>query len=121
MGDSVVNTCCEEIGARAVRKVYLITYSNANTNSCDREKFSTVVIEAFEAVNRAGSVNQWACCMGQHKNGAYHFHVCSFEQVAVLEKSEKIYNREKRYSPTLFWPRWPSYHDFYKAGQILHN
>ena len=76
MGDSVVNSCSEEIGARAVRKVYLITYSNANTNLYDREKFSTIVTEAFEAVTRGGLVNQWACCMELHENGAYHFHMC---------------------------------------------
>ena len=48
MGDSVCNTNCEEIGARAVRKVYLITYSNANTDLYDGEKFSTIVMRVLQ-------------------------------------------------------------------------
>ena len=76
MGDSVVNICCEEIGARAVRKVYLITYSNANTYLYDREKFPLLSLEQLKIITRGGSVNQWACCMEQHENGAYHFHMC---------------------------------------------
>ena len=76
MGESVCNTDCKQIGGRAVRKVYVITYSNANTDLYDREKFSTIVIEGFAAVTQGGLVNQWACCMEQHENGAYHFHMC---------------------------------------------
>ena len=76
MGDSVVNIYFEETGARAVRKVYLITYNNVNTYLYDREKFSTIVIEAFEAVTRGDSINHWACCMEQDENDGHNFHTC---------------------------------------------
>jgi len=76
MGDSIVSSCCEEIGTRALRKVYLITYSNDNTEIYDRDKLSTLVTKVFEDVCKDVTVVQWACCMEQDKNGAYHFHMC---------------------------------------------
>ena len=93
MGESVATSCCKEIGTRAVRKVYLLTYSNANIELYDREKFCTIVIEAFETVTRGGSVNQWACSMEQHKNGAYHFRMCVLlNKLQTLDQIKKIYN-----------------------------
>ena len=76
MGDSFVSSSCEEIGTRAVKKVYLITYSNANTEIYDRDKFSTLVTKVFENVCNHVTVVQLACCKEQHENGAYHFHMC---------------------------------------------
>jgi len=76
MGDSIVSSCCEEIGTRALRKVYLITYSNDNTEIYDRDKLSTLVTKVFEDVCKDVTPVQWACCMEQDKNGAYHFHMC---------------------------------------------
>ena len=58
MGSFALSSCCEEIGARAVTKVYLMTYSNANTEVYDREKFSTLITKVFEEVCRDATVVQ---------------------------------------------------------------
>ena len=76
MEGSTLSNPSEAIGPRDVRKAYLITYSNANTELYDREKFATIITTAFEACIRGSTVTQWACCLEQHKNGRYHFHMC---------------------------------------------
>ena len=58
-----------------VRKVYLITYSDADINIFDRRVFANAVVESFEAVTTA-KVTQWACCMERHRAGNEHFHMC---------------------------------------------
>ena len=58
-----------------VRKVYLITYSDADINIFDRKVFANAVLESFDAVTTA-KVTQWACCMEQHRAGNKHFHMC---------------------------------------------
>ena len=62
------------LSKNSVKKVYLIAYSNANTEAFDREKFSSAVVESFQSATTS-AVIQWACCMEQHKNGSYHFHM----------------------------------------------
>ena len=75
MANSSSNADPQKIGGRDVRKVYLITYSSANTEVYDREKFSDMIVKCFEAVTTA-KISQWACCMEQHKVNGYHFHMC---------------------------------------------
>ncbi len=58
-----------------VRKVYLITYSDADIKVFDRRIFANAVLESFEAVTSA-KVTQWACCMERHRAGNKHFHMC---------------------------------------------
>ena len=52
MEGSTLSNPSEAIGPRDVRKAYLITYSNANTELYDREKFATIITTAFEACIR---------------------------------------------------------------------
>ena len=66
----------EILPTSVLRKVYLITYSNANIELFDREKFSAIITESFTVAATKFAVIQWACCMEKHKNGAYHFHMC---------------------------------------------
>ena len=113
MGESAATSCCEEIGARAVRRVYLITYTNANTELYNREKFCTTVIEAFKAVTRGGSVKQWACCMEQHENGAYHFHMCVLLNNLQCWIKVKKYITE-RYGIVLNFSGHGGYHTAYR-------
>ena len=63
------------IAVDSVRKVYIITYSNADTDAFDRHSFAHAVVAAFEE-NTTSKVLQWACCMESHKEGGFHFHMC---------------------------------------------
>ena len=63
------------IAIDSVRKVYIITYSNADTDAFDRHSFAHAVVAAFEE-NTTSKVLQWACCMESHKEGGFHFHMC---------------------------------------------
>ena len=63
------------IAVDSVRKVYIITYSNADTDAFDRHSFAHTVVAAFEE-NTTSKVLQWACCMESHKEGGFHFHMC---------------------------------------------
>ena len=73
-----------------VRKVYLLTYSKADTERFDRESFAKAVTRAFEVVATAFIV-WWACCMEQHKNEGVHFHKC-----VLLNKIQR-WSMVKRY------------------------
>ena len=62
------------LGLREVRRVYLITYSHADTRKVpSRQRFAEIVLEAFEL--RGASVVQWACCKEPHRAGGIHFHM----------------------------------------------
>ena len=58
-----------------VRKVYLLTYSKADSERFDSKFFAKAAARAFEAVATTFIV-QWACCMEQHKDEGVHFHMC---------------------------------------------
>ena len=61
------------LGLREVRRVYLITYSHADTRKGpSRQRFAEIVLEAFEL--RGTSVVQWACCKEPHSAWGIHFH-----------------------------------------------
>ena len=53
------------LAVREVRRVYLITYSQADTTKVpSRERFAEIVLEGFELRNVSDSaVEQWACCL----------------------------------------------------------
>ena len=72
----------EILPTSVLRKVYLITYSNANIELFDREKFSAIITESFRVAATKVSVIQWACCMDKHDNGPYHF-ICAFYWIDV--------------------------------------
>lgn len=60
--------------ASDVRRVYLITYSHADTTKVpSRQRFAEIVVEGFEL--RGASVVQWACCKEPHRAGGIHFHM----------------------------------------------
>ena len=60
-----------------LRKVYLITYSNANIELFDREKFSAIITESFTVAATKVAIIQWACCMEKHKMEHTIF-ICAF-------------------------------------------
>lgn len=59
---------------REIRRVYLITYSRADTRKVpSRQRFAEIVLDAFEL--RGASVIQWACCKERHTTGGVHLHM----------------------------------------------
>ena len=67
-----------ELGVREVRRVYLITYSQADTTKVSsRQRFAEIVVEAFQLrqVSNESTVQQWACCLELHQTGGIHFHM----------------------------------------------
>ena len=67
-----------ELGVREVRRVYLITYSQADTTKVSsRQRFAEIVLEAFQLrqVSNESTVQQWACCLELHQTGGIHFHM----------------------------------------------
>ena len=65
------------LAVREVRRVYLITYSQADTTKVpSRERFAEMVLEGFELRNVCDSAGeQWACCLEHHRTGGVHFHM----------------------------------------------
>ena len=63
------------IAVDSVRKVYIITYSNGDTDAFDRHSCAHAIVAAFEE-NTTSKVLQWACCMESHKEGGFHFYMC---------------------------------------------
>lgn len=63
------------LSERAVRQVYLITFSQANLKQFPtRRSFAEAVVCAFTATD-ANKVLQWVCSSEQHKNGGSHYHM----------------------------------------------
>ena len=63
-----------ELGARVVRQVYLITYSQANIELVPtRQRFADLVLEAFN-FGRVQPLH-WAVCQEPHIHGGFHYHM----------------------------------------------
>ena len=84
-----------------VRKVYLITYSDADINIFDRGVFANAVVESFKAVT-AAKVTQWAPQSGQQ---AFSF-VCSARQAAKVAESKETFERTLSHNHQSLWARW---------------
>ena len=67
----------EGLDSRALRKVYLVTYSKADREKCsDRESFSQLVLEAFDPKGDSTvKPLHWAVCQEPHKNNGVHYHM----------------------------------------------
>ena len=65
----------EELGANAIRKVYLIKYSQANLKRFpSRESFANCVVKAFLYQESCVKVVHWVCSMEPHEDGGKHYH-----------------------------------------------
>ena len=109
MANSSSNADPHKIGSKDVSKVYLITYSSANTDVYDREKFSDMIVKCFEVVTTA-KISQLACCMVQHKVNSYHFHMCIL--LDKLQRWLKVKNYvQQKYGIVInfFWSHRLSY------------
>ena len=65
-----------EIDPKQGRRVYLITYSQADLSKFPRRvSFGNVIALAFNS-SRKVSPTHWACCMENHEDGeSFHYHV----------------------------------------------
>ena len=62
---------------RTLRRVYLITYSQADQEKFPtRQSFGEVVQEAFNSGSGKVTVQYWATCLETHENGGVHYHTC---------------------------------------------
>ena len=86
-----------ELGRRDIRKVYLITYSQANTSKIPtRNSFAEAVIKVPIAVLRKLSTGV-AHAQESHKKSGLHHHINSTSnrtspQVTIFKHSNKMYN-----------------------------
>ena len=67
----------QSLNDRQIRRVYLITYSQADMNKFPTcESFAIPVVKAFKGKQEASSSPiQWACCKETHKDGGKHYHL----------------------------------------------
>ncbi len=64
-----------ELGARQVRKMYLVTYSQANTKKFStRNSFAEAVLKAFHC--GSAKVLHWCCSQESHKKSGIHYNMC---------------------------------------------
>ena len=72
------NETAEPLNSRKVRRVYLVTYSQANLEIVpSRESFARIVLDAFNNArqNNNSSVVYWVCSQEPHANGGVHYHM----------------------------------------------
>ena len=100
------------LSSNIVKKAYLVTYSNANTSVFDREKFSSAIVQSFQSATRS-VVLHWACCMEQHKNGSYHFHIA-----VLLDRAQRWMKVKKcikdNYNIVVNFSDHPGYYSAYR-------
>ena len=64
----------QEINARAVHKVYLIMYSQADeARFPTRQSFVDAVVHSF--YDTPAKIIQWCCSMERHLNSGIHYHM----------------------------------------------
>ena len=65
---------CELLGKREIRKVYLVTYSQANLSKFpSRSSFASAVVNAFE--KGSAKILHWCCSQESHKKSGVHYHI----------------------------------------------
>lgn len=64
-----------ELGNREIRKVYLVTYSQANTSKFPtRYAFAEAVSKSFD--RGSATILHWCCSQENHKKSGVHYHMC---------------------------------------------
>ena len=81
------------IGSRDLRRVYLITYSQADVNKFPtRQSFANAVLAAFAETN----VVHWCCSKEHHQKSGVHYHVSEVKQMSALVACKEILSRPIR-------------------------
>ena len=72
--DNATNDSDKELHQRAVRSVYLVTYSRADMTKCPtRESFANEVVKYFQSTKV--NVLHWVCCIEEHESNGQRFHL----------------------------------------------
>ena len=91
-GQETVGTATD-LEHTAVRRVYLVTYSQANLEHFPkRRSFAQADVGSFSKAN--GKVLQWVCCRESHENGGHHYHLAFKLDRCQRWLSSKNYMRE---------------------------
>ena len=100
-----------ELNSKDIRRVYLITYSRADTEWFNRESFAGTVITAFQAVTTA-LIIQWTCCMEHHMDAGVHFHMCFL--LSKLQRWMKIKTYLQEHENIIAFSGHNRYHTAYQ-------
>ena len=85
----------DEMGRRDLRRVYLVTYSQADVEKFPtRHSFAVAVVAAFSRANT--KVIQWCCSLENHKKSGVHYHMC-----VKLDKLQRLVAGKKTFSHNL--------------------
>ena len=76
-----------QLNNNEVRKVYLLTHSQADTERFNHESFAKIVATAFQAVTTA-LIIQWACYREHHMDAGVRFHMCVL--LSKLQGGKKV-------------------------------
>ena len=88
---SAVPPSMPNLNARAVRQVYLITYSQADSDRFPtRESFAQAIVRSFNSTN-TNIVEQWVCCKEAHHTTGFHYHMAYKFQCCKRWLSSKKY------------------------------
>ena len=64
---------CGVLGGKEVRRVYLLTYSQANLDLfLSSKEFALAVIKSFTKCN--AKILHWCCCWQKHQKAGEHYH-----------------------------------------------
>ena len=119
----------QELGERQTRRVYLITYSQANLEQIPNcQAFANCVLEAFSQGSNKSDPEHWSCCMEDHRDGGKHYHMAIKLSAPKRWKPVKNYLRQKHDIHLHFSEQAHGYHAAYKyvcknkpLSDVLHS
>ena len=109
-----------ELGERQIRRVYLITYSQADMKKmANCQAFADCILEAFSQSqgnqkDNATHPEHWSCCMEDHQDGGKHYHLAIKLSVPKRWKVVKNYVSKKHRIVLHFSDQPFGYHVAYK-------
>ena len=110
----------KELGERQTRRVYLITYSQADMKKmANCQAFADCILEAFSQTQGNQKDNNthpehWSCCIEDHKDGGKHFHLAIKLSAPKRWKAVKNYVGKKHGIALHFSDQPYGYHVAYK-------
>jgi hypothetical protein len=106
-----------ELNVRQSRRVYLITYSQADLGKIPNcQAFVDCILEAFSQrnENQASHPEHWSCCMEDHRDGGKHYHLAIKLSGPKRWNAAKNYVRQKHGITLHFSDQSYGYHVAYK-------
>ena len=106
-----------ELNVRQTRRVYLITYSQADLGKIPNcQAFVDCILEAFSQrnENQASHPEHWSCCMEDHRDGGKHYHLAIKLSAPKRWNAAKNYVRQKHGITLHFSDQSYGYHVAYK-------